>query len=114
MQDWDMSENGGLEMLSVFVHERIDQVNALRSYAVGNTVSKLSPYLHHGQVSPRTVLKAVQKKKREISAKFVRRLVWRDLAYWQLHHWPDMNGQCIRPEYERTEWASDEGELQAW
>ena len=30
---------------------------------------------------------------------FRRRLVWRDLAYWQLHHWPDMASEPIRTAY---------------
>ena len=34
-----------------------------------------------------------------MSKTFMRRLVWRDLAYWQLHHWPDMALNPIRRHY---------------
>jgi hypothetical protein len=40
-----------------------------------------------------------------VSKTFVRRLVWRDLAYWQLHHWPDMATEPIRTAYRDVEWA---------
>lgn len=37
---------------------------------------------------------------KEASKTFWRRLVWRDLAYWQLHHWPEMASKPIRAFYE--------------
>ncbi len=36
---------------------------------------------------------------------FSRRLVWRDLAYWQMFHWPSMCSQPIRPAYADVEWG---------
>jgi hypothetical protein len=40
----------------------------------------------------------------ELSKTFHRRLVWRDLAYWQLHHWPRMATEPIRQHYIDLEW----------
>ncbi len=37
---------------------------------------------------------------KQASKTFWRRLIWRDLAYWQLHHWPDMASKPIRASYE--------------
>lgn len=34
-----------------------------------------------------------------VSKTFYRRLVWRELAYWQLHHWPLMAKEPIRQLY---------------
>lgn len=34
-----------------------------------------------------------------VSKTFMRRLVWRDLAYWQLHHWRHMPLHPIRRHY---------------
>ena len=72
-----------------------------RSKADGSAVSRLSPYVHFGQVSAREVLDVVGKHGGKSASKtFWRRLVWRDLAYWQLHHWPDMSTKPIRAFYE--------------
>lgn len=50
--------------------------------------------------SPRRVLyDASRKGGATVSKTFMRRLVWRDLAYWQLHHWPSMPKEPIRPQY---------------
>jgi deoxyribodipyrimidine photolyase len=40
-----------------------------------------------------------------VSKIFSRRMVWRDLAYWQLYHWPDMPSQPIRTAYLDQEWG---------
>ena len=37
---------------------------------------------------------------KKLSKTFSRRIIWRDLAYWQLHHWPDMAVKPIRQHYE--------------
>ena len=34
-----------------------------------------------------------------LSKTFSRRIIWRDLAYWQLHHWPHMAAKPIRQHY---------------
>ena len=36
---------------------------------------------------------------KQVSKVLFRRLTWRDLAYWQLHHWPDMATEPIRSHY---------------
>ena len=37
---------------------------------------------------------------KKLSKTFSRRIIWRDLAYWQLHHWPHMPVKPIRQHYE--------------
>ena len=56
------------------------------------TVSTISPYLRWGQLSPRQLHHAVRRAglEREATKTFGRRLHWRDLAYFQLRHFPTM------------------------
>jgi deoxyribodipyrimidine photolyase len=52
-----------------------------------------------------------------VSKTFFRRLVWRDLAYWQLYHWPKMAVEPIRPAYSDMQWAQGpeaDAALKAW
>lgn len=52
------------------------------------------------QVSARQVLAVVgDHGGKQASKTFWRRLIWRDLAYWQLHHWPDMSTRPMRVHY---------------
>lgn len=52
-----------------------------------------------------------------MSKHFSRRLIWRDLAYWQLFHWPNMASEPVRAHYIDMEWSSGEEaerHLKAW
>lgn len=79
-------------------------------------MSRLSPYLHFGVLSARYMhhaLTGVDCMKR--SKTLGRRLAWRDLAYWQLHHWPSMPHTPIRPHYAAQPWAPQwQALLLAW
>lgn len=53
----------------------------------------------------------------EVSKTFHLRLVWRDLAYWQLYHFPSMAIEPIRPGYSSMQWAAGQeadAQLRAW
>jgi len=65
-------------------------------------VSRLSPYLHFGQLSARVLTEETRARGGPaVSKTFSRRLAWRDLASWQLLHWPRMAAEPIRPHYAR-------------
>ena len=112
---WNISEGAALNHLEEFISDKLAIYESSRSLARGDAVSKLSPYLHFGQISPRTVMARLEDAgARSVSKTFWRRLVWRDLAYWQLHHWPDMPTYSIRPAYEDQEWDFDADVLRKW
>eukprot|EP00976_Prorocentrum_cordatum_P109976 1195113-Prorocentrum_minimum.AAC.1 len=73
---------------------------AKRQLADASAVSRLSPYIHFGVLSTRHMHhRLVRLNCKTVSKTFNRRLVWRDLAYWQLHHWPHMAERPIRTHY---------------
>ena len=87
--------------LSVSCVAGLAKYEGSRNLADASAVSKLSPYIHFGQVSARQVLSVVGAHGgKQASKTFWRRLVWRDLAYWQLYHWPNMSTHPIRAFYE--------------
>ena len=45
---------------------------------------------------------------------FLRRLAWRDLAYWSLWKFPHMADRSLRPQYEEQRWDYDAKKLRAW
>jgi deoxyribodipyrimidine photolyase len=73
---------------------------AARHFADARAVTKLSAYVHHGQLSARLLAaETVRAGGARLSKTFTRRLIWRDLAYWQLALWPAMARQPMRPHY---------------
>ncbi|KAJ8302712.1 hypothetical protein KUTeg_019108 [Tegillarca granosa] len=101
-KSWDFSEKGAWDALTMFLEEgRADNLNTCR----------ISPYLHFGQISPRSILTEARHMK---SPKFLRKLAWRDLAYWLLTLWPDLPVEPTRPHYKHQRWSDNKAHLKAW
>ncbi|CAG9465499.1 unnamed protein product [Pedinophyceae sp. YPF-701] len=113
---WDISEKAALELLDRFVASSVGGYEADKGFADARGVSKLSPYLHSGQLSARTMLAELARAgAKGASGTLWRRLAWRDLAYWQLHHWPAMCRDPIRGAgYNKMVWNDDPEALRAW
>ena len=76
------------------------------------TTARISPYMRFGELSPREVYhgakRAAAEKERSSSrsaAVFLRRLAWRDLAYWSLWRFPHLADEPLRPQYAHQWWA---------
>jgi len=81
--------------------------------AVAGT-SRLSPHLHHGEVSARQVWHGVLAAGGERSGKYLCELVWREFSYHLLHHFPHTALRPLRTHFERFAWREDAGALRAW
>ena len=68
--------------------------------------SVTSPFIHWGQLSPRTVLHEALAHGRD-ATKFRRKLAWRDMAYWILTLFPKMHTDPIRHQYANQWWSKD-------
>ena len=108
-------EDAAIALLTAFVRTKMARYENARGMADARAVSKLSPYLHFGQLSARGMMAMLRKANcAKVSKTFYRRLVWRDLAYWQLHHWPDMATVGIRAFYNDHAWRHAPFELKRW
>ena len=110
--NWLYGEFGGFQYLRRFFDDNVDHYDKESSRADHHWSSELSPFLHWGQLSPRTILhEAVMAK---IASKFRRKLAWRDLSYWLYTLFPNMHSTAIRPPYQKQWWSSDKEHLRAW
>ena len=109
---WLFSEFGGFQYLRRFFDDNVEHYDRESSRADHHWTSELSPYLHWGQLSPRTVLhEAVQAK---VAPKFRRKLAWRDLSYWLYTLFPQMHSMSLRPPYAHMWWSDNKEHLKAW
>ena len=53
---WDFSEDGGYRNLQLFLRDNVGNYNNESGRCDLPNTSQISPYLHFGQISPRTVL----------------------------------------------------------
>ncbi|XP_045159044.2 deoxyribodipyrimidine photo-lyase-like [Mercenaria mercenaria] len=110
-ESWDFSENGAWEALQLFLNEGIRNYEKESSRGDKLNTCRISPYLHFGQISPRTVLNEGRYLK---SPKFLRKLAWRDLSYWLLSVFPDLPYAPTRPQYQHQRWSDNKIHLKAW
>nr|QDO16412.1 CPD photolyase [Lingulodinium polyedra] len=114
---WDISEEGALAVLRRFLAPGggLGRYEKGRQLADASAVARISPYLRFGMLSSRLMfheMKAAGAKDQSIV--FWRRLVWRDLAYWQLTLFPRMRDEPIRAHYAGQVWSQDQHALERW
>uniref|UniRef100_A0A0G4I8G4 Photolyase/cryptochrome alpha/beta domain-containing protein n=1 Tax=Chromera velia CCMP2878 TaxID=1169474 RepID=A0A0G4I8G4_9ALVE len=120
LASWDAGEAAGLHQMKLFVEKDLQHYERDRSKADKPVVSKLSPYIAVGCLSPRELYWAASDKFRpgdsEFSKTFDRRLFWRDLAYWQQSLFGPLYGRSIRGHYdEGMQWSEESAvRLKAW
>jgi len=113
-----MSEEDALANMDKFFQGGFPKYERERSRAdIEGSTSKLSAHLRIGTLSPNELYYKIQDSSYSDSKTFPRRLLWRDLAYFHLHSFPEMRDKSIRLHYENIEWCSKHEEKQrfnAW
>lgn len=115
---WAPGETHGLTQLDEFA-EQADDYKQQRDRPDIDGTSRLSPYLHFGEVSVRQVWHSIRqvellRRSGEGSAAFLRQLYWREFSTYLLLNFPSLPEQPLRPEFEKFPWRDSETSLQAW
>jgi deoxyribodipyrimidine photolyase len=119
----NMSYEGAQDVLNSFFQSRdsgFRRYESERSRADKElATTRLSLHLRVGTLSPHELYWKTEDHPMDYSEKktFSRRLIWRDLAYYQLRCFPNMSQTPIRAHYQSTEWVTGPEEhrrLQAW
>ncbi len=117
---WEFGEKGAHRALTRFL------AHGLAGYSEGRDcpglpgTSRLSPYLHHGELSPRTVWTGVVEcidrhpGARSAAQDFLREVIWREFAHHILYHFPTTVTEPLREAFNRFPWRADADALGAW
>ena len=79
--------------------------------------SRLSPYLHFGQISPLEIVDAVRTAGHLGvlgGDKYVAEIGWREFSQHLIHHFPETPDRPLRKEFEKFPWQPDKKLLRAW
>ncbi len=121
-EDWQPGEAGAHAELKNFLDENGIRYLDGRDTPSIRATSRMSPYLHFGEISPRRIWHAVQKKSAQRKESgwirqaegFIRQIYWREFAYHLLYHFPQTTDHPLRKHFERFEWKKDAKLLKAW
>ena len=121
---WEPGEAVAARRLKRFVADAMADYADARDRPGADGTSRLSPWLHAGELSPRQVWAAVRASSRASgvfppsrgAGVFLAEIGWREFAHHLLHHFPHTPEAPLRAEFGRFPWAADPGgaRLRAW
>jgi len=117
---WQPGEAGALARLEAFLDDGLQDYRTLRDRPDLNNVSRLSPHLRFGEISPRQVAAAaihhgLQNPDRQGDVdKFLSEIGWREFSYHLLYHFPELPNRNLNPAFDAYPWVNDPGHLARW
>jgi deoxyribodipyrimidine photo-lyase len=119
-ETWDISEQAAQNQLDDFLSHGIDDYQQGRNFPNKANVSRLSPYLHFGLISPNTAWYRAQNEGSLVASQdniavFLSELGWREFSYYLLYHFPQLPEKNLQTKFDQFPWVTESREkLTAW
>jgi len=112
---WTPTRKGGWGRLGSFLGHSAGDYKEARDLPAVDGTSKLSPYLHFGQIGPRELVNALQAHRGDAGVEtYYNEIIWREFAHHVLYHFPDTPLEPLQAKFDRFPWKRDEIQLEAW
>ena len=114
---WQPGEHGARKRLDAFVETRLEHYAVARDRPDVDGVSRLSPHLHFGEISPHQVRQRILDAAGVAQAardKFISELLWREFSAHLLCHFPELPVQNVHKKFDRFPWGDDRQLRDAW
>ncbi|MCW8408871.1 DNA photolyase family protein [Legionella sp. PATHC035] len=117
---WTPGEEGAQQKLLEFVEHQLNDYKKSRDFPIKNATSRLSPHLHFGEISPWTIVRAIELAKLDPKCDlssadhFLSELGWREFSVYLLYHFPKLPFENFRNEFDAFPWHNDEKLLACW
>lgn len=114
-KQWKIGEKAAIRRLDDFLAGDIDDYKAGRDFPAKQSVSRLSPHLHWGEISPNQIWQAVSLlPETENTEHFLRELGWREFSYSLLYYFPELPEKNWQEKFNRFAWRRDARALSRW
>ena len=112
---WTIGEEGAHHRLEAFIDEGLSSYKDGRDIPAKPHVSRLSPHLHFGEISPNRLWHAVRGMgDNNYIDKFCSELGWREFSYSLLHYNPELPRKNLQSKFDAFPWAENAEYLRAW
>ncbi|MBS1985154.1 MAG: deoxyribodipyrimidine photo-lyase [Bdellovibrionales bacterium] len=114
---WTPGEESARKLLQTFARKAVHEYQRGRDVPAQDGTSRLSPYLHFGEISPRRIWHTVSRdfEGDPGSLTYLKEIVWREFAYHLLFHFPHTDRQPLREQFAKFPWrAVRNAETRAW
>lgn len=117
-KSWSVGEEAANQRLDAFLNDGLDGYKESRNFPYKLNVSRLSPYLHFGEISPNYVWYKLQFKNglgysNDVDH-FCSELGWREFSYYLLYYFPDLPKQNLNNKFDAFPWSEDSDLLRCW
>ena len=112
---WNIGEIGAYERLTKFIDSGIKHYKEGRNFPAKPFVSKISPHIHFGELSPNQAWYLAKEKGSDTNIDhFLSELGWREFSYCQLYYNPDLPRKNLQSKFDLFPWDKDAIKLAAW
>ena len=117
-KEWKIGEEFAHEAMSNFFKFGITNYKEGRNFPSKQNVSKLSPFIHWGQISPNILWwKCNENNKSSNNGNietFKSELGWREFSYYLLYHFPHITEKNLQVKFDNFEWEFNKIYYQRW
>ena len=110
---WQIGENGANQQLQKFLKGGLENYGEGRNFPAKKNVSRLSPHLHFGEISPNQVWYA-SKDQEAVPEQFLSELGWREFSHHLLYQFPDLPTTNLQGKFDHFPWGNNPDYLKAW
>ncbi len=115
MSHWQVGEQAAQKRLTEFLSDGIEDYKEGRNFPIQDNVSRLSPHLHFGEISPNQVWYAAKACKADENRDcFLSELGWREFSYSLLYYCPELPEKNLQTKFDAFAWCEDEEIVQLW
>lgn len=116
---WIPGEQAAIKRLKEFIKHDLWGYKLGRDFPAKSSISKLSAYLHFGEISPQQIWWTIKELGYEYGSRvdvqhFLQELGWREFSYHVLFYNPDMPRKNLHKKFDSFEWRYDQKDLDAW
>ena len=107
LTNWDVGEKGAQSRLDEFVENELNGYKEGRNFPINKNVSRLSPYLHWGEISPNTVWYKVKDREEngignsKDNDHFLSEIGWREFSNSLLFHFPKLPRENLQKKFDK-------------
>ena len=115
IKHWQVGEKNAHLKMTEFFKKGIDDYKEGRNFPFKKNVSRLSPHIHFGEISPKQLwVKAKSISSNKNTEHFVSEICWREFSYYLLYHFPNLPKDNLQKKFNNFPWKDNNYYFDSW
>lgn len=112
---WKVGEAAASQKAKDFFKEGILEYKEGRNYPAKNNVSRLSPHIHFGEISPKRLwVETCELEQNKNTIHFLSEICWREFSYYLLYHFPSLPKKNLQSKFDNFPWVNNNDYFEKW